>query len=102
MSFNEMHKSRRCAADAAVDCLRRSDRVIVPTGVGEPPPGFRRSPTGAASGYRQGPRPNARTRPSSVAARTPGACARTIKVASIDSARRTRRAARANCLGDAR
>ena len=37
MSFQELYKNRQRAAHEAVDCVRDGDRIIVPTGVGEPP-----------------------------------------------------------------
>jgi len=37
MSFTELYKKKRRAAEDAVDCVRDGDRIIVPTGVGEPP-----------------------------------------------------------------
>jgi len=37
MSFAELYRSKRRSAQDAVDCIRNGDRIIVPTGVGEPP-----------------------------------------------------------------
>jgi acyl-CoA hydrolase len=37
MSFNEIYRGKRLSADEAMDCIRDGDRVIVPTGVAEPP-----------------------------------------------------------------
>ena len=37
MSFDELYRSKRLSANAALDCIRDGDRLIVPTGVAEPP-----------------------------------------------------------------
>ncbi len=37
MSFNETYIAKRRSAEDALDCLRDGDRIIVPTGVAEPP-----------------------------------------------------------------
>ena len=37
MSYIELYNSKRRSAEEALDCLRDGDRIIVPTGVGEPP-----------------------------------------------------------------
>ena len=37
MSFNELYKKKRGLAEDVVGCIRDGDRIIVPTGVGEPP-----------------------------------------------------------------
>jgi acyl-CoA hydrolase len=37
MSFVDLYSARRMSADDAVDCIRDGDRIMVPTGVGEPP-----------------------------------------------------------------
>ena len=37
MSFNELYKGKRGSAGDVLDCIRDGDRIIVPTGVGEPP-----------------------------------------------------------------
>jgi acyl-CoA hydrolase len=37
MSFDELYRSKRLSAAAAIDCIRDGDCVIVPTGVAEPP-----------------------------------------------------------------
>ena len=37
MSFDELHRGKRRSAAEAMDCIRSGDRIIVPTGVGEPP-----------------------------------------------------------------
>ncbi len=37
MSFNEIYTGKRRSAEDAIDCIRGGDRIIVPTGVAEPP-----------------------------------------------------------------
>jgi acyl-CoA hydrolase len=37
MSFDALHRSKRRSAEDAVACIRDGDRIIVPTGVAEPP-----------------------------------------------------------------
>jgi len=37
MSFDDVYRSKRCSAHDAVACVRDGDRIIVPTGVAEPP-----------------------------------------------------------------
>ena len=37
MSFTELYTKKRRSAEDAVGCIRDGDRIIVPTGVGEPP-----------------------------------------------------------------
>jgi acyl-CoA hydrolase len=37
MSFTELYKKKRGLAEDVVGCIRDGDRIIVPTGVGEPP-----------------------------------------------------------------
>src|SRR4029453_2996682 len=38
MSFQELYRQKRIAATDAIDRVRNGDSIIVPTGVGEPPP----------------------------------------------------------------
>jgi acyl-CoA hydrolase len=37
MSFQTLYQSKRCTSEDAIDQIRNSDFIIVPTGVGEPP-----------------------------------------------------------------
>ena len=37
MSIDELYRGKRRSAAEAMDCIRSGDRIIVPTGVGEPP-----------------------------------------------------------------